>query len=104
MGNAKVEASEAQLKAIEVFKHLIKDAKGRQDFVTAAPDEKEQVFNRRRGRGDLRDADYQQIPAEVRQLLEALSDSELALLSDIDATFVNAGLSVERNPFPLMVH
>jgi hypothetical protein len=103
MENASVGASEAQLKALEVFKHLIKDAEGRQEWVGARGREKEEVFNSRRTR-ELEDADYQALPAEVRRLLETLSDSELALLSDIDATFVSAGLSVTRNPFPLMVH
>jgi hypothetical protein len=103
MENASVGATEAQLKALEVFKDLIKDADGRQAWVRARRREKEQVFNDRRTE-ELADADYQALPEEVRRLLETLSDSELALLSDIDATFVSAGLSVTRNPFPLMVH
>jgi hypothetical protein len=103
MENASVGASEAQLKALEVFKDLIKDAEGRREWVTARRRDKVQVFNSRRT-DDLADADYQALPEEVRRLLETLSDSELALLSDIDATFVSAGLSVTRNPFPLMVH
>lgn len=99
-----VNATEEQLKALEVFKRIIDDADGRQAWVTASPGKKEQVFNRRRGRGELKDADYQQLPEQVRRLLETLSDSELALLSDIDATFVDAGLYVIRNPTPLMAH
>jgi hypothetical protein len=103
MENADVGASEEQLKALEVFKDIIKDAEGRQAWVGAPRRSKEEVFNSRRT-GELEDADYQTLPVEVRRLLESLSNSELALLSDIDATFVGAGLSVTRNPFPLMVH
>jgi hypothetical protein len=104
MANGKVNATEDQLKALEVFKVLIKDDQGRQDFIAAPPDQKADVVNGRRGTGELSDADYTQLPDEVRRLLENLSDDELALLSRIDATFVDAGLFVTRNPRPLMVH
>jgi hypothetical protein len=101
---ASIDASPEQLKALEVFKALIKDAQGRRAFTTAETTaEKEKVFNRKR-RGRLRDADYNAIPDSARQLLEALSDSELALLSDLDDTFVKAGLSVHASPGALMVH
>ena len=102
---ASIDASPEQLKALEVFKALIKDAQGRRAFTTAETTaEKEKVFNRKRGRGRLRDAEYNAIPDPARQLLEALSDSELALLSDLDDTFVKAGLSVHASPGALMVH
>jgi hypothetical protein len=108
MSDPTVTATEEQLKALEVFKDLIAHAHGRYAFVTAPEDDKEEVFDRWKEREevpeDLRDAVYTEIPEEVRRLLERLSDSELALFSDIDATFVGAGLAVVRNPYPLMAH
>jgi hypothetical protein len=108
MGNA---PTEPQFKALEVFKLLIADAEGRRDYTTADGTEaKEEVFNRRRDReedeerSDLRDANYRDIAEPALSLLESLSDSELALLSDLDAAFVEAGLFADRNPVPLMVH
>jgi hypothetical protein len=102
---AEIVASPEQLKALEVFKAVIKDARGRRAFTTAqTPEEKEEVFNGKRGSGDLSDANYKELPDSARQLLEALSDSELALLSDLDNTFVRAGLRVDASPGGLMVH
>ena len=45
---------------------------------------------------------YLALPETVRTLLETLSDSELALLSDIDATYVGAGVTVPG--VPMMAH
>jgi malate synthase len=94
-------ATEAQLRALEVFKDLIKDAEGRQEWIAAERGQKEQVFNAHRTEA-LADADYQALPEPVRTLLETLSDSELALLSDIDATFVSSGVTVPG--VPMMAH
>jgi hypothetical protein len=96
---ATINATDEQIKALEGFKNVIRSAAGRRDFATAH--NKEAVFNRRRKEPA---ADYQQIPEKVRALLESLSDSELALLADLDDAFVRAGLSVEANPVPLMIH
>ncbi|HEY7620502.1 MAG TPA: hypothetical protein VH834_12055 [Solirubrobacteraceae bacterium] len=97
-----------QLVALEVFKDLIKDAEGRREYVNAdGPDGKQEVYDRHRNQLDderLQTADYSRIEDPARTLLERLSDSELALLSDLDAAFVEAGLSVTANPSPLMVH
>jgi hypothetical protein len=102
---ASIDASPEQLKALEVFKALIKDAEGRRAFTTAETTaEKERAFNRKRGRSRLRDAEYNEIPEPARQLLEALSDSELALLADLDHTFVEAGLSVQGSGTAFMIH
>ncbi|HZN83086.1 MAG TPA: hypothetical protein VFC01_25910 [Mycobacterium sp.] len=101
MTSPDVGVNEAQLKALVVFESIIKDAEGRQEWLAAPRGEKEAVFNRHRP-GDLGDADYSQLPEPVRQLFETLSDSELALLSDINTTLVSAGLSLPQ--YPLMAH
>jgi CHAT domain-containing protein len=106
--------TDPQLIALEVFKLMIKDPTDRRDYATAKDhEEKKHVFDRRRnklvrGRSktheSLRDAHYDEIGDPARKLLEGLSNSELALLSDLDSAFVEAGLSIERNPVPLMIH
>lgn len=106
--------SDQQLIALEVFKLMIKDPNDRRDYATAKDhEEKKHVFDRRRnklvrGRSktheSLKDANYDEIGEPARKLLEGLSNSELALLSDLDGAFTEAGLSIERNPVPLMVH
>jgi hypothetical protein len=101
MTTPNAEVSDAQLKALTVFKSVIKDSDGRQEWLAAPRGEKEPVFNRRRTE-ELADANYQELPEPVRNLLETLSDSELALLADIDATFVGSGLTLPQ--YPLMAH
>jgi hypothetical protein len=88
-----VNANEDQLRAIEVLKALITDAEGRRAFMAG----KGQAFDDMKSRLDpgLQAADYNAIPDDVRAVLEALSPSELALLSDLDAAFVNAGISAD---------
>jgi hypothetical protein len=72
---------------------LVGDAEGRRQFVAASTsDEKKAVFDARKA---VSEADYTKIPDGTLQLLESLSDSELALLSDLDAAFVEGGLGVE---------
>lgn len=105
-----IEATAEQLKALEVFKQLIKDAEGRRAYATAEGSEaKERAFNDRRDslpedeRGRLGDADYRTL-GEALAFLEALSDSELAFFSDLDDAFCDAGLAVHASPGALMVH
>jgi hypothetical protein len=97
-----------QLVALEVFKDLIKDPEGRRKYVAAVGrDGKQTVYDEHKNQLDderLQTADYTRITDPARELLERLSDSELALLSDLDDAFVTAGLAVTANPFPLMVH
>jgi hypothetical protein len=107
---AEVEASPEQLKALEVFKQLIKEAESRRAYVTAEGSEaKEAAFNGRRDslpareRERLGDADYREL-GKALAFLEALSDSELAFFSDLDDAFCDAGLSVHASPGALMVH
>jgi hypothetical protein len=104
----KFKATQAQLDALEVFKTLLKDVPRRREYVAAAgTDEKQAVFDAKKsrlGEDRLRNADYAEIKGPARQLLETLSDSELALLSDVDDAFVRSGLSVEASPGFLMVH
>jgi hypothetical protein len=94
-------ATDAQLLALQVFKYLTSTAEGRQEWLSAERGQKEEVFNAHRS-GELANADYGALPDKVRSLLETLSDSELALLSDIDATFVGSGVTVPN--VPMMAH
>ena len=95
-------------RALEVFKELTRTSEGRQRFATA--EIKRDVFDAKKRRlpkslHHLRTADYTAIPEPVRALLERLSVSELALLSDLDATYVEAGLYAEvPSPGFLMIH
>jgi hypothetical protein len=104
----KFKATQDQLDALEVFKRLIKDVPRRRDYVAAqGTDQKQAVFDATKSKlseARLRNANYARITDPARQLLETLSDSELALLSDLDDAFVRAGLSVEASPGFLMVH
>jgi hypothetical protein len=104
-----IKASENQLNALELMKALLADAEWRRKYVLADGTEaKREVFVARRDdestEDRLRRADYDAISGPARDLLERLSDSELALLADIDAAFVDSELSVENNPFPLMIY
>lgn len=107
------------VQAIEAFKLLTMTAEGRRAFLLApARERKQEAFDKlfhpdledeerlpdeQTQRHDVqqlgrRDVKYEQIPRGVRDVLEELSDSELALLADLDAACVKAGMSVESNP------
>lgn len=83
--------SPEQLIALSALKKLIGDAAGRRAYASASPAEKADVFNESLDQPHA-DADYGALPDQAREILEGLSDSELALLSDIDAAFVAGGL------------
>jgi hypothetical protein len=107
---AEINANAEQLKALEVFKQLIREPESRRAYVTAEGSEaKEAAFNRRRdalpaGEGErLGNANYREL-GEAVAFLEALSDSELAFFSDLDDAFCDAGLSVHASPGALMAH
>jgi hypothetical protein len=80
-------------RSLEVVKELIKDAPGRQEYKAKPKD----AFDKKKGGlgGHLKGAKYDDIPANSRAALEALSDAELQLLSKLDATFVADGLYVD---------
>jgi hypothetical protein len=103
------------VRALEVFKVLTRTAEGRRDFVAAAQlkdDEArtaaiQELFDRLIANppvSQLPAAAYSDIPVGVRRVLEHLSDSELALFSDIDAAYVAAGLWLTSNPVEVMAH
>ena len=94
-------ATTAQLDALKVFHALTSNAEGRQKWLTAPPGLKEQVFKESRP-AELADASYTALPPKVRALLESLSESELALLSDINAIYVGAGVTYPN--VPMMAH
>jgi hypothetical protein len=94
-------ATAAQLATLQVFHELTSHAEGRQKWLTAPPGLKEQVFNESRSR-ELSEASYTALPPKVRALLESLSESELALLSDINAIYV--GSRVTYPNVPMMAH
>ena len=94
-------ATEAQLKSLRAFHELTSNAEGRQKWLTASPGLKEQVFNESRS-AELSTASYTEIPPKVRALLESLSESELALLADINAIYVGSGVTVPN--VPMMAH
>lgn len=99
---AKVNATTQQLQALEVFKEVIKDRDTRREFADADDDEKrEKVFDKKRHVGPGK---WKHLPAQARGYLEDFDDDKLEFLSRLDEEFVNAGLSVETNPVPLMVH
>jgi hypothetical protein len=107
---AEINANAEQLKALEVFKQLIRQPESRRAYVTAeGSDAKEAAFNDRRDslpageRDRLRGANYRALEAAI-PFLEALSDSELAFFSDLDDAFCDAGLSVHASPGALMAH
>jgi hypothetical protein len=80
-------------RALFVFELLTADDEGRRAF-KAAPEE---AFNDRKAGLDepLRSANYSDIPEPSRLALEALSIYEMALLSDLDATFIADELWVQ---------
>jgi hypothetical protein len=120
--------------AIEVFKLLTRTAEGRRRFILAKdnrgrqalfaamirdminlPDDdarlppelrdpKVRAKVRRKFGEEFPGVGYATIPAGIRVVLEKLSDSELALLSDLDAAYVEAGLCLTANPVPTAVH
>jgi hypothetical protein len=108
--------------ALVVFKLLTKTAEGRREFLLAtSDDDRQRLFDEltdpsgseEQGSSEepddeelksLRGVQYTGIPEGVRRVLERLSDSELALLSDLDAAYVDAGMSLEGNPASLIVH
>ena len=94
-------ATAAQLDALRAFHALTSHPEGRQKWLTAPPELKEQVFNESRPR-ELADASYTALPPKVRALLESLSESELALLSDINAIYVGSGVTYPN--VPMMAH
>jgi hypothetical protein len=98
VANQKVRAA----RALEVFKLLTRNAKGRKAF-KANP---RRAFNDARRRSklpQLQKAKYNDIPDKSRAALEALSIYELQLLSELDATFVADGLFVDV-PSPGSLH
>lgn len=105
----RVKPSDAQVMAIELLKALLAESDWRRAFVDAeGTDAKRAVFDARRDDDStedrLRAVNYDELAGPARELLERLSDSELALLADVDAAFVDAGLVVSTNPFPLMIY
>jgi hypothetical protein len=94
-------ATEGQLRSLEVFKELTESPEGRQKWLAAPRGEKETVFNESRSE-ELANADYLALPPKVRALLESLSESELALLSDINAIYVGSGVTYPN--VPMMAH
>jgi hypothetical protein len=107
---AEIKANAEQLKALDVFKQLIKEAESRRTYATAKGSKaKEAAFNGRRDslparqRQRLGNANYRAL-GDAIAFLEALSDSELAFFSDLDDAFCDAGLSVSASPGALMVH
>jgi hypothetical protein len=118
------------VRAIEVFKILTGTAEGRRGFILAKDDAGRQALFeelieelielpegderlppalrdpevREKFREKFRDVQYETIPEGIRVVLEKLSDSELALLSDLDAAYVEAGLCLTSNPVPCAVH
>jgi hypothetical protein len=114
------------VRAIEVFKLLTGSAGGRRGFTVARDNEERQALYQGlieemlelpedderlppalkdpEAREKFRDVRYETIPEGIRVVLEKLSDSELALLSDLDAAYVEAGLSLTSNPVPCAVH
>jgi hypothetical protein len=99
---ARVNPPDDKLQAIEVFKKVIIDPGTRQQYAKAkSSGSKKAVFDKKR---DGIAAAYDDIPLTVRTHLENCTDEQLQFLADLDAAFVAAGLSVETNPVPLMVH
>jgi hypothetical protein len=88
----------AALRALEVFKVLTNDATGRRAF----KQDPEGAFEDRKTKPDvdarLADASYGDLPERLRTVLQRLSHSELALLNDLDAALVDAGLYVRVLP------
>jgi hypothetical protein len=74
-----------QLIALEAFKGLIGDPEARREYAVA--DDKQAVFD-----AHTEGADYEQLPAQTREVLEQLDNSELELLGRIDSAFVDGGL------------
>jgi hypothetical protein len=72
--------------ALVVFQLLTANDEGRRAFKTAP----EEAFNDYRDQlsEPLRSARYSDIPEKSRRALEALSIYEIALLSDLDGTFI----------------
>jgi hypothetical protein len=92
-----------QGRALEAFREITKTPDGRRAFAEG----KQNAFDagKKELAGHLRDADYNEIPEPVRALLERLSEPELALLSELDATYVDAGLYADvPSPGFLMIH
>lgn len=89
-------------RALEVFKHVTKSAKGRNAF-KASPSKAFSEHKKTLRQAQLRRARYSDIPVNSRKALEALSVYELELLSNLDATFVKDGLYVDV-PSPGSLH
>lgn len=98
---ARVNASKPQLQALEVFKDMIADPTARAEFADAPKADKKKIFDKHKGG---KTGKWDDIPDGARQHLEDLSDDHLKLLAELDAAFVSAGLYVETNPVPLMIH
>jgi hypothetical protein len=94
-------ATAAQLLTLRAFHELTNNPEGRQKWLTAPPGRKEEVFNESLS-GELADASYVALPPKVRALLESLSESELALLADINAIYVGSGVTYPN--VPMMAH
>jgi hypothetical protein len=84
--------SEAQLRALEALKVLISDSDGRQQYAEAStPEDKQNVFD---GSEGAEGANYADLPAGARAVLEAFSEPELAHLSELDAAFVDGSMGI----------
>ena len=80
-------------RALVVFQLLTANDEGRSAFKTAP----EEAFNDFKDGLDepLRSARYSDIPENSRNALEALSTYEMALLSDLDGTFIADAMWVQ---------
>jgi hypothetical protein len=81
-------------RALEVVQRLIADDKGRQAY-KRAPSEAFDEKKRGLEEESLRAANYRDIPDNSLKALEALSEDELRVLSNLDRTFVDDGLYVD---------
>ena len=84
--------SPAQLTALEAMKELISDPDSREQYAAATSEaDKQSVFD---AVASETGADYHELPEGARAVLEALSEPELAHLAELDAGFVEGGMSV----------
>jgi hypothetical protein len=77
-----------RLAAVQGFQDLIADPDAREEYASA--DDKQAVFASRS------EANYDELPVQVRTFLEDMTPEQLQLLADLDAAFVTGGLA-----FPL---
>jgi hypothetical protein len=99
---AKVKPTDKQLRALEIFKDVIKDSSTRDEYAKAKDHkEREDIFDKKK---HGRDATYDDIPQDARDYLSRLTDDQLAFFSELDEKFVQAGLFVEQSPGYLMIH